>query len=303
VQQAAEADRQRTRALNNFSKFLERSCAMLLILERKPWADRIDLAETRRIFREDALQGFREVLASRPTDPNGQMELASGYLFLGMTLHALAGQRTEAQAAMRQAVAILERLESEREQVGDYWHHRATAHHIYGHWLAYWRDAEAARAQFRKARHAYERNLAQDRTVRNLNNLAWLLAMCPCAELREPARAVELAREAFRLEPNKPPVWNTLAAAFYRAGQPRQAEEVLRKSIELHAGGEGMDWFLLALVLWDHGQKAEARRWYDQAARWMDELTPDHIELRNFRREVAGVLGQERREPAKGTKR
>ena len=52
------------------------------------------------------------------------------------------------------------------------------------------------------------------------NNLAWLLATCPQAALRNGVKAVGLAREVDRLSGAKDPGYlDTLAAAFAEAGQ------------------------------------------------------------------------------------
>jgi hypothetical protein len=44
---------------------------------------------------------------------------------------------------------------------------------------------------------------------------------------------------------------------------------------------------------WQLGNKAEARRWYDQAAQWMDENKPKYEGLRRFREEAAELMGIE----------
>jgi hypothetical protein len=53
-----------------------------------------------------------------------------------------------------------------------------------------------------------------------LNNLAWLLATCPDASVRNGARAVELAQQAERLSGGQDPsMLGTLAAAYAEAGR------------------------------------------------------------------------------------
>jgi len=39
------------------------------------------------------------------------------------------------------------------------------------------------------------------------------------------------------------------------------------------------------------GDKAEARKWYDQAVAWMDKNQPENEQLRHFRAEAAKLLG------------
>ena len=121
--------------------------------------------------------------------------------------------------------------------------------------------------------------------------LAWLLATCPDARFRDPNRAVELAREAVRLAPEDGAIWNTLGVAEYGAGHWKEAIDALKKSEELHSGGDGYDWFFLAMAHWQLDDKKEAQENYDKAAEWMEKNEPDDEELCRFRGEAAELLG------------
>ncbi len=123
------------------------------------------------------------------------------------------------------------------------------------------------------------------------NHLAWLLATCPDAKLRDATRAMQLAREALRLGEQVGMVWNTLGVAQYRAGESKAAIKSLEKSITLRDGGDAFDWFFLAMAHERLGHKDQARTWYGQAAAWMDEKQPKNDELRRFRTEAAELLG------------
>jgi tetratricopeptide (TPR) repeat protein len=66
------------------------------------------------------------------------------------------------------------------------------------------------------------------------NNLAWLLATCPQASLRNGEKAVQLARQANELADGKNPViLGTLAAAFAEAGRFDDAMQSAQKAIDL----------------------------------------------------------------------
>jgi Tfp pilus assembly protein PilF len=66
------------------------------------------------------------------------------------------------------------------------------------------------------------------------NNLAWLLATCPQASLRDGNKAVELARQANELTGGEnPTVLNTLAAAYAEAGRFAEALETARRALAL----------------------------------------------------------------------
>src|SRR5262249_20378251 len=87
-------------------------------------------------------------------------------------------------------------------------------------------EANAGLARFAQARADYESALARvpgDAGVHN--DLAWLLATCPQPELREPARAVELASKAVDLAPLAGGSWNTLGVANFRVGDWTSAIE------------------------------------------------------------------------------
>jgi Flp pilus assembly protein TadD len=69
---------------------------------------------------------------------------------------------------------------------------------------------------------------------RTESNLAWLLAACPQASLRNAGRAVELARHADALTGGENPViLHTLAAAYAEAGRFPEAVEAAEHAARL----------------------------------------------------------------------
>ena len=67
-----------------------------------------------------------------------------------------------------------------------------------------------------------------------LNNLAWVLATCPDASVRNGARAVELAQQAERLSGGKDPsLLGTLAAAYAEAGRFAEAVATAQRALDL----------------------------------------------------------------------
>src|SRR5262249_45393824 len=123
-----------------------------------------------------------------------------------------------------------------------------------------------------------------------LNMLAWRLATCKDAKLRDPGRAVQLAKEATTLAPKAATYWTTLGVAHYRAGHWKVSIEALEKSRELkkdHSSG----YFFLAMAHWQLGNKEETRKWFDKAVQWMEKNQPKNEELRRFRAEAAKLLG------------
>ena len=124
------------------------------------------------------------------------------------------------------------------------------------------------------------------------NNLAWLLATCPRAELQDAHRSVTLAQRAVLLEAQTGEYWNTLGVAYYRAGQWTPAVDALEKSMR-YQGGNSWDWFFLAMAHWRLGEQDKARQCYEQALAWMEKHKPQDPELIRFRAEASELLKSE----------
>jgi uncharacterized protein HemY len=135
------------------------------------------------------------------------------------------------------------------------------------------------------------------------NELAWQLSTCPDLELRDPARALKLARENVKTAPLKGDYWNTLGATQCRAENWTAALEAFGHSMQLKNGGDSSDWFFMAMAHWRRGEKEEAHKRFNQAVIWMDKYGPLDNELRRFRSEAADLLQvkdqlrQEKRKP------
>ncbi len=104
----------------------------------------------------------------------------------------------------------------------------AEAHNTLGIALAAGGRLDEAIAHFRKAL-----EISPDFTEA-INDLAWQLATCPEASLRNGAEAVELARRAEQLTGGRQAeVLDTLAAAYAAAGRFQEAVATARKALEL----------------------------------------------------------------------
>ena len=84
---------------------------------------------------------------------------------------------------------------------------------------------------------------------------------------------------------------SSLGVAHYRAGDTKAAIAALHKSMELRQGGDGNDWFFLAMAHWQLGEKEQAHKWFDQAVQWMEKNDPRNEDLRRFRDEAEHLLG------------
>jgi WD40 repeat protein/tetratricopeptide (TPR) repeat protein/tRNA A-37 threonylcarbamoyl transferase component Bud32 len=155
--------------------------------------------------------------------------------------------------------------------------------------------AYARLGRYREALADYQR---LPNSVSAQNDLSWLLATCPETKLRDPARAVALAKKAVELAPEEGSYWNTLGTAHYRAGDWKAAVAAVRTSVEKSNGGSACDGFILAMAHWRLGEGAEARKHYGRAVQWLEKneaaLSRDKHqaeELRRFRAEAEETLG------------
>jgi serine/threonine protein kinase/Flp pilus assembly protein TadD len=213
--------------------------------------------------------------------------LGSAYRKFGDMLNA-SKKSGEAETAYRKALALHEKFPKDegcaQGLVADYF---ALAHLC------------GALGRIEESQKIYRQLLMLVKHAVSLNNLAWLLATCADSRLRNPTEAVTLAKRAVELEPNNGMWWNTLGAAHYQAGNWKAAIEALNKSMELRKGGDGFDWFFLAMARWQLGDKKDARKWYDKAVQWMDKNQPKDEELRRFRAETETLLKVENKPMAK----
>jgi serine/threonine protein kinase/tetratricopeptide (TPR) repeat protein len=158
--------------------------------------------------------------------------------------------------------------------------------------------AERLAADFPKdARHA--RNVALGRCF-----LARSLLLSPDKKLRDPARALALARQAVDFDPKQPLVWNVLGIAHYRNGNWAEAIKALEKSIRVMeamnpsrgvARGAGAEnGFFLAMAYRRSGDGKQASDWYARAVQWMGQIYPGNAELRRIRAEAEELLGIEK---------
>jgi len=157
--------------------------------------------------------------------------------------------------------------------------------------------------QLQKAEQAYSKaHLIQGKVVEleaieewlALDSVAWDLATGP-EQMRDPARAVQVAKRAVEANPGGHSPWGTLGVAYYYNGQYEEALEALLKSLELVPLGEDTISTVFFLVMTHHqlGQAEQARQWYDRAVEWIEENTPEDDYLNRIRAEAQELLGLE----------
>ncbi len=129
------------------------------------------------------------------------------------------------------------------------------------------------------------------------NNLAWLLATCEDAALRDPARALEIASRAVRLDSTKAAYYGTLGIAAYRTGDWSTALLDCQQAINMNQGGS-TERFVIAMTNWQLGRKDEARKWFNEAVQWRLEHEAADAEARRLEEEAADLMAADDAKPA-----
>jgi serine/threonine protein kinase/Flp pilus assembly protein TadD len=243
--------------------------------------------QARQYFRK-AIGHAKEVLRVSPDQHLCRYEVARARRHLG-NLWAAQGKAADAEQAYRAALrsyeAVLDRLPTHTWSADGL----VDGSFALGHLLVRSGRAAEARQVCRRVRDRVPDNPAVQ------NSLAWQLATCPDPELRDPQEAIRRAKKNVAARPAEADYWNTLGAAYYRAGNWQDALDALGHSMRLTKGGDSGNWFFAAMAHWRRGDKQHARTWYQKAVQDMEQrpsLHADDAELRRFRAEAAALLGE-----------
>jgi eukaryotic-like serine/threonine-protein kinase len=155
-------------------------------------------------------------------------------------------------------------------------------------------DVAANRFDFDSARQAIARALKlSPQNPQDCNRLAWLLATGP-VQLRDPERAISLARTAVQhcRESERSLYANTLGVAQYRAGKFQEALETLQQSLASQApNSQAFDLFFMSMCSSKLGNYLAARDYFERAqvlkAQYRSQLSFDQqTELDEFSEEA-----------------
>jgi tetratricopeptide (TPR) repeat protein len=240
----------------------------------------------------EAIAAWEEVLphATNPEYRKGAVaRLAHAYLLLG-ELQQKQGKRAEAEASVRkgieygeQAVALdpdrplpkhnlelaRQTLDGLREQALQEELARLSRAERFADALELLQ--RGIDEQEEQARSGQDRAAAMRRLAARLDRLAWFLAHCPDARVRDTAAAVRRARRAAELQPEVGDYWYTLATAQYRNGDWRDSLASLEKVKAREGAFDASAWLLAAMGRQRLGQREEARAALRQAGEWVEE--------------------------------
>jgi tetratricopeptide (TPR) repeat protein len=227
---------------------------------------------------------WEKLVAQAPQVPGLRQDLAGFYFYLALANSAV-GNRPGAINHMTNAQRLLRTLMTEHPESRTYREEWSYATATLGELHEEGRNPAEAIAIYEPALAEYP-----DSPVL-CNRVARFFANYVDPQIRRPQEAIRLARRAADLAPREPDAWNTLGIAYFRSGQLQQAIEPLQTSIKLREGGDAWDWFYLAMVYGQLGQKDEGRKWFQKGVAWAAE--PRNLrQVRPLYQEAADILGE-----------
>jgi tetratricopeptide (TPR) repeat protein len=297
------ARHQRRRAELNLLAALNEMNVALLTADADNPARRTGLTERQRLLSDLALQFYRGLIARLEVDPAARLEEGIVYQYMA-NVHRQRRDQAETIATYEKAIACYRAEADDDPTDREAWANLGQGYNIRGG--AYWefdRPGEAT-APFREAGRAYRAAVQlAPQDPRALGYLARFLAACPDERFRDPVEATGLAERATRLAPGAGNHWNTLGVARYRARDLGGCLAAIRRSMDLSGGGNGIDWFFMAMTLARMGDRDGAAAWYDRSVRWMDRSSVRDGELLRLRSETAALLSPQQGDPGPGPPR
>jgi tetratricopeptide (TPR) repeat protein len=241
-----------------------------------------------------ALETFDKLAAEAPGNVDTSTNSAWCHEMLG-EVRDREGRHTEAEAQFRQALAIVDKLTGAANALPEVQAEKAMLRADLALCLADRGRTTEAEQEYRRAFEGCEK-LAADLPdqAEYLDSLARLRATCAVDRLRDPARAVQLARRAVGLSPESPDYHNTLGVALYRSGDWEAAAAALGTGLKLRdADDPGADTarLFLAMVRWRQGKADEARQLHTAARAALVRRGPSPEE-RRFLAEAAALFGE-----------
>jgi serine/threonine protein kinase/tetratricopeptide (TPR) repeat protein len=288
--QAAEVRAQKQRAQRNFELALSGAMMLMLRLEDKRY-DRMPLiGDLRQSVIKEGMQFYRSFIHEDSADPAVLFETGRAYHLIAI-VHCAGQEVAKAKEAMRRSTRIWERLLSGAEDKTLYRRQLASVGYLHGLLCTSNKEPEEARAAYQAVLEQLDQCLADDAGGEFANWLAWILVDCPDTSIRDAAKALGLAKKAVDVAPEISAYWNTLGVALYRTGDFQAAKDALTRSMKLHAGGNGYDWFFMAMVSWRLSEKLQARTWYDKAIAWFDQQPAKEEDILRHKAEAESLMG------------
>jgi tetratricopeptide (TPR) repeat protein len=302
LRNAEEAEEARKRAVSHSFMILHGVTEPLKRLGNPDLERQPELAAMRRRALSEAALGYELFVDSRGDDADETTEAVNSLIHLGL-IHTIAGDREEAMATYRRAIARGDAWLASNPADTGVCDSVGMAHFNLGMDLRKLGRPDEAEGQFRASDARFMQGLEiapDDFGLRQ--HLSWLLAFCPEDRLRPPSRAVAEVRRLVELTEGKGrdrasfsqgirPKF-TEGLALYRAGDWSAAREALEESCRRREGGDAYEWFVLSMALARLGDLDAARREYDRAVEWTKWNRYGDTELHILEAEAATLLGR-----------
>jgi serine/threonine protein kinase len=292
-----KANALRRQAEVDLDKTLNAMLDLPQVLHKKEFTKMPGIGRVRQALAAQMLRHYQSYLDEQNPDPAVRYRTARTYQAVG-NLYSLLGEHHKARETLVKSVTLSEARTREFPAEPRNWLRLGHYHSNLAEILAAQGLKPQATDEYRKSVDAFEKaaRLAPDNTSA-LNNLAWTLVTSNVPTIRDPARAVVLARRAVQLDPYRSGAWDTLGVACYRTGNWAEAVAALERRLAmLHEwttsdADIAVSWFYLAMAYSRLGRDQKARPWYDKAVHWSDSNEPQHEGLRRIRAEATEVLG------------
>jgi eukaryotic-like serine/threonine-protein kinase len=286
---ADEAQREGDRARANLDKALSGTLNLLLRLEDKEWERIPGIEEMQRKLGDQGLEFFQGFVHEDSADPAVRFESARALCQIA-SVYSGRQQVEQAQDARRRATVIYEDLAAAEPDKPLYRLLAADSHYDMCLLYSSAKQPQGVEREFAAAIEQCRLALPYDADGKIANYLAWWLVDVPNAALRQPDRAVGLARQAVERSPGEARFWNTLGVAAYRASDWPAAKAALQRSIDLQGkGGNVVDWLFLAMACHQLGEAREALDWFKKA-----DLAPQSDYRYRYLPEASQLLGLQR---------
>ena len=295
VRAQAEALAQRRRADDHYRRVLHGVSRLMRRMHDRATPDTPGLRAMRAEVSSQAIDLLRGVIDLRGEDFEARMDSGEALLHVA-EIEFLRGEAGAGFRDLEAAVAAFEGLAAGHPGRSRVLNQLGQAHHILAlRMAAEGRPAAESAGHCASAADAYRRALESGQDVHNsLNYSSWFLSVCPDPSLRDPGRAVDLARRGLGLDTGfgSLGMWNNLGVALYRAGRYAESVDALETSARLRKERNAFDGFFLAMAHARLGHPDEARKRFDESTSWMDRNNPTDHELILFRAEALETLAR-----------
>ena len=245
-----------------------------MAIQDKKYDKNPDISQLRSRLKEQTIKFLGRFATNKSGDYRDQLRLARVDAVMAVA-HKLYGDTAKCKEMYGKAIRIYEELVRQFPQDVKYRKLASNARNWLGLVEFEAGEAKEAASEFSQAIESLRQGVQIQADPELLNNLAWMQVTCPMPEFRNAKEAVALAKQAVAATPNICPITgycrgmfcNTLGVAEYRAGNMKAAVEALNQSMQLRNGGDGWDWWFLAMAYCKMDNQKLMQLYYNKAVK------------------------------------